>query len=478
MVESLIHTSEYNNSYIYDDQSRLSILVHPDLRKVHEKLTDADPYYSKKYEYLRKHGFFAKPKPVHFGTVTDSMVKEGIIQVPKILFEVTDSCNLNCTYCGYGEFYEGYDARNNKNISIRSAKKLLKYTFNLKRKNNNNKLLIGFYGGEPLLNMGFIKQIVTVVNQLTAEKEMNIEFTMTTNATLLHKYIDFLVANKFKLFISLDGNENNHSYRVFSQSKENSFQKVIENVDQLQRDYLEYFDSHVNFNAVLHDRNSVKEIYEFIYARYRKIPVISELALDDVTPDKKDILERMFQSKRKSRDEYQNGELILLPKIYNNSLYNELLAFIEHFSINFYVANITALFTTVEKYFPTSTCLPFSRNMFLTTKNKLLPCETINYKYFMGEVKNSVMIDIPQITRQYNMYYDHLKKVCQYCHAYKFCSICMFSIANLDTLDTDGFVCSGFYDQKAFQKKLCRIFSFAENNRIDFSQILENGITE
>ena len=38
-------------------------------------------------------------------------------------------------------------------------------------------------------------------------------FNMTTNATLIHKYIDFIVENNIELLISFDGNEKAHSYR-------------------------------------------------------------------------------------------------------------------------------------------------------------------------------------------------------------------------------------------------------------------------
>lgn len=57
---------------------------------------------------------------------------------------------------------------------------------------------------------------------------------MTTNATLVHKHIDFLVENEFKLLISLDGNEVNHSYRVFNNNK-NSHKTVIKNIDIIKR---------------------------------------------------------------------------------------------------------------------------------------------------------------------------------------------------------------------------------------------------
>jgi uncharacterized protein len=454
------------------------MLIHPEFEKVSETITDADPYYRRKYAYLRNQGFFAKPKLVNFKTVVDeSMIKDSIIQTKQIVFEVTNSCNLKCSYCVQGEFYEGFDKENSKNINISSAINLLKYILDLKHKNKETKLTISFYGGEPLLNVNSIRQIVEVSHQLKSEKEMEIDFLMTTNATLIHKYIHFLVENKFKLMISLDGNEENHSYRFFCKNNKNSFWKVIENLDMIQRDYPEYFDSHVSFNSVLHNRNSVKDIYGFIYNRYHKIPMISELVLENIRPDRKCLFDRIFQSKRESEAEYQEEKSNLPPEIHSElSIFKELIDFLKYYSINSYMSNLTFLLNDEEKYLPTNTCLPFSKKIFLTNHNKLLPCEKINYKYSMGKVNQHVVIDISEITRQFNFYYEYLQRVCQYCYDHRFCGMCMFRITNLDKLDMEEFVCDRFHDQKAFQTKLHRVFSFLEKYPNDFFEILENVV--
>jgi uncharacterized protein len=334
---------------------------------------------------------------------------------------------------------------------------------------------IGFYGGEPLLNMGFIKKVVGTVNLLKHDNEIEITFSMTTNATLLHRHIDFLVANNFRLLISLDGNEENQSYRIFSKNDKNSFLKVTENIDAIQRDHPEYFADRVRFNAVLHNRNSVKEIYEFIYGRYNKIPRISELALDDMNLNKKDTLLEMFQSNRDSEIEYQKIEPNLLQKEHHElSLYKELTEFLKYYSINYYVSNISMLAREKEEYLPTSTCLPFSRKVFYTTQNALLPCEKINYKYSMGKVDESIIIDFQEVAQRYNRYYEHFKKICLHCYAYKFCGLCLFTVRNLDKLNSERFVCHQFYDQRAFKNKLYHVFSFLEKYPDDFFHILED----
>jgi len=479
MIQSFIHASENDNLYIYDDQNRLSLLVHPEFEKAYIKSMDADSYYLKKYAYLKDKGFFAKPIPTDFKTMEESTIRDNIINTKQIVFEVTDSCNLNCTYCALGELYEGYDERIGKKIDTSCAIHLLKYIFDLKPKNKNSKFFISFYGGEALLNMNFIKLIVEIANQLNAEKEFELVYSMTTNATLIHKYIDFLAANKFRLLISLDGNEKNHSYRLFNKNHKNSFQKVVENLDTIQKDYPEYFSAHVNFNAVLHDRNSIKEIYEFIYMRYHKVPRIAELNRRDIIPANRRMFERMFHSKQESEAEYQKEESDLSNITHGELLlYKELTDFLKYISINYYVSNVNALFHNKEKHLPTSTCTPFSKKMFLTNRNKLLPCERVNYKYSIGKVNEKVEIDIPKITQQYNFYYEHLRKFCQTCYAYRFCGTCLFQIYNIDNVDAEEFVCDRYHNQSTFSHKLHRVFSFLEKYPNDFSEILENIILE
>lgn len=76
MIETLIHTTERNNSYIYDDQTRLSMLIHPELKKAHDSSVDGWSYYSKKYDYLTKHGFFGRPKVVSFEHMSDDTINK------------------------------------------------------------------------------------------------------------------------------------------------------------------------------------------------------------------------------------------------------------------------------------------------------------------------------------------------------------------------------------------------------------------
>ena len=42
------------------------------------------------------------------------VIYSNIRNLSQVTFEVTDACNLQCKYCGYGELYDGYDTRKSK----------------------------------------------------------------------------------------------------------------------------------------------------------------------------------------------------------------------------------------------------------------------------------------------------------------------------------------------------------------------------
>jgi len=57
----------------------------------------------------------------------EDLVKRSLINTQQITFEVTDQCNLNCTYCGYGDFYSNHDERRNQMLSVDKAIQLIDY---------------------------------------------------------------------------------------------------------------------------------------------------------------------------------------------------------------------------------------------------------------------------------------------------------------------------------------------------------------
>ena len=123
--------------------------------------------------------------------ITPEDIQYQLANLRQITFEVTDACNLKCRYCGYGEFYNDYDKRENSNLPVEKAYAILDYLSELwnsyMNTSENRYIYIGFYGGEPLLNPALINVITEYVKTKLISPNRRFMFSMTTNAMLLDK---------------------------------------------------------------------------------------------------------------------------------------------------------------------------------------------------------------------------------------------------------------------------------------------------
>lgn len=137
-----------------------------------------------------------------------------------ITFQVTEDCNLRCSYC--------YQINKKKNrMTFETAKKLVDKLFEgdwYLNESNSSAIILDFIGGEPLLEIELIDQIVTYFTQqaiLHKSKWVYRHFiSISSNGTLyfdervqqfLRKYNNYVSFN-----ITLDGNKKLHdSCRIF-----------------------------------------------------------------------------------------------------------------------------------------------------------------------------------------------------------------------------------------------------------------------
>lgn len=94
---------------------------------------------------------------------------------------------------------------------------------------NNKGCRISFFGGEPLLNYDLIKFTTDYATNEAKKYAKQIYFGITTNGTLLNdEKIDYLVANKFDVTISVDGPREIHDInRFFKNKKKNGSYDII-----------------------------------------------------------------------------------------------------------------------------------------------------------------------------------------------------------------------------------------------------------
>ena len=388
------------------------------------------------------------------GRITAENVRKQLANVRHIGFEVTDGCNLKCTYCAYGKYYNDYDVRTGKKMGIRKAKVLIDDLWERLHSPLNesamNEVMVSFYGGEPLLNFEFIQEMVHYTQQ-KQDNRVKFNYVMTTNAVYLKKYFPIIHQYDFRVMISLDGSAENDGHRVFPNGSP-SFDIVYNTIKYIQDNYPDYFEKKITFNAVIHNKNNVQEIFDFFQREFGKIPSMAGLNPSGVNPELANEFECLKKFKPFTKDEriFQKMEEVM---DLNFGEVKVLQDFIFRYSGNTYMTYEHLLEKRdYTQYIPTATCIPFSKRVFMTVNNKLFPCERIGHQYALGEVTdNGVQIDCTSVADRYNEYYESMDKQCSTCLFKVNCSQCMFSIKGLDIGHPQ---CDQWADASVFQNYL------------------------
>lgn len=305
---------------------------------------------------------------------------------------------------------------------------------------------ISFYGGEPLLNMPFIKQVVDYIETMSVNR--NFVYSMTTNAMLLDRYMDYLAEKRFRLLISLDGDREAQGYRI-TKSGENSFDTVYANVRELQQKYPDYFQESVNFNSVLHSKNSVEGTFRFIKDTFGKEPTISELNNSEVKEERREEYDRIYKNKHESIRSSEDYGKFSKELFLGEPETNDLLIFLHQYSgtvfrdYNFLFIDEKDIKTT-----PTGTCTPFSRKMFITVNGKILQCERIDHAFTYGHItEEKVELDLEEVATTFNSYLTKMKNRCELCYRKHSCIQCLYYIPDIQEEKPQ---CIGFMDKKGY----------------------------
>lgn len=396
-----------NNLYLYDAlNNQVSLLD-----------SEEDIYDENKYaEFLQNSHFRDIKMPAEFDVTypysDDELQNMFSNRVKSVTLALTEQCNLRCKYCGYMPKYTDSNYRLKempKEIAFRAIDVLMKGS------QESDVCSLGFYGGEPLLRLDLIKECIAYVKDKYPFRQPF--YFITTNAVLLDdKIADFLIENNIKITISLDGPQRHQNkYRVDGNGNE-SYEKVVANIQALYRKNPQYFKENVTYNVVMYN-GAGQELFESLDCLWK-----SDITLIDLFETE------YFQKVRdKSDEEHKN----------------------EKFDLSSYEFAYKNMLTSMKKYYnafnsseqgnailPGGFCIPGVRKNFVTTDGKIIVCEKVDESqeiFEIGDVYNG--IDINKVKRLIDTTLKCLDK-CRHCWAARFCSICF-----MDILKTNGEYC-------------------------------------
>lgn len=121
--------------------------------------------------------------------------------VKALCLHIAHDCNLKCVYC-FAEEGEYHGHRSLMSTEVGKAA----IDFIIKNSGSRHNLEVDFFGGEPLMNFGVVKDIVAYGREQEKIYNKNFRFTITTNGILLNDEVqEYINENMQNVVISLDG---------------------------------------------------------------------------------------------------------------------------------------------------------------------------------------------------------------------------------------------------------------------------------
>ena len=180
----------------------------------------------------------------------------------RIVLNVTNQCNLACGYCyeysadkiskteGKPKYMEEDVAQSAIDMLIRESAE-------------RPAIHVTFFGGETLLNFRLLRSSVDYARRKSAQAGKKVEFSLTTNATLLNEEIvDFLSDHRVGVTVSIDGDrELNDQMRVFHDGR-GSYDVIVPKIRMLlQRHRTNSIGARVTLSSGV---SHVRRIYEHL----------------------------------------------------------------------------------------------------------------------------------------------------------------------------------------------------------------------
>ena len=150
-------------------------------------------------------------------------------EIKALCLHICHDCNLGCKYCFA---HEGTYNTEKDYMSFKVGKAAI--DFLISHSGNRHNLEVDFFGGEPLMNLDVVKQIVEYSKEAVKKAGKEINFTMTTNCVLLDKEtIDWLNKEMFNIVLSIDGRPEVHNRMRRTHNDKDTQAIVLEKAKQM-----------------------------------------------------------------------------------------------------------------------------------------------------------------------------------------------------------------------------------------------------
>lgn len=435
-----------------------------------EELTDA--FFNLKTAL--KGGFYTnkRPKELVFPYDEDSLYKLYYQEMEAMALEVTESCNLRCRYCAFVQDQPDYRSHGIARMSLETAKKAI--DFLAANSKLSDKPRLGFYGGEPLLNINLIKDAVKYSKKIFGRR--NLIFGTTSNCTLLTKDIcNFFIENDFRLLVSMDGPKQIHDRYRKDVNAKGTFDRVIENVSQIKEIDPNYYNTNVSFNMVMMPPYDYKVISDFIADH----PLIkgNRVRIGYASGDPKLLFTDL------TNEQLDNSALNHVKsdfvEIMSNTEFDTMnLKSNEKFPYSFLGPSHEKIVSTLNSGHPIDKmthpggiCIPGLKKILVNTEGRFYICEQVPTVSDIGCIGTiTTGINIPKCYALIKEF-TNVHQYCRHCTAFRNCGVCFSHLISNETFDPKLKLKACINNIKVFRNRLETIAQILEKNTSSFHYI-------
>lgn len=414
------------NYYFYDVNRNESVRIDTDMYQyLYNMLYDLDnftvnDFLNNKVEKLREKGYLSKNRVKEIKhPATDMLPLYLSRNLNQLIIQLTHNCNLRCSYCPYTSNDGTYRLHQNRAINFETIKKAVAYLRD--RSIDNKENVISFYGGEPLLEFELIKRTVEFCKEELLGKL--VKYNLTTNATLItDEMLKFFDEENFGVVISLDGpKKNNDKNRKFAAVKDSVFDKVLENIEKIERNYKNLF-KRISINMVIDPTQDFKD-YKSLFEEYpilRNITLSAGLVEDDYKAEK-------YEAKKEFLDDFLYSEFLVYLDNFCEIEISGLLFLKNIFSQKHseYFKGLTRQATLGDINCPSGPCIPGKMRFMVDVNGVYHPCEKISEKIdrnVLGTVE--VGFNLERAKNMINITKNNID-ICKNCFAFRYCKTCL-----------------------------------------------------
>ncbi len=362
-------------------------------------------------------------------TMTEDDIRQKLNNNRKILILlVTEDCNFRCRYCVYSGRYTGRHTCSRRKMKWSIAKKGIDCYM---QQNGSAKIRsIGFYGGEPLLNLPLIKKCAGYVRKKDGGKD--IIFSITVNGSLLTgEAADFLASEDFNIVVSVDGPREIHDRNRRYKNGMPTWQRVISNVRAFLDKYPQYkTNDKLSFNMVMSPPLDIDILDKFLVScdLFGRNTGVKAAFVDQVGNKINPVgkitgFDSLYERFTANLAAGRINSDVLAPIYRLQRELNEQDWLFFHKRFQLYQCHIHNHTILPERFCSLSTCIPGVQRAYLSIDGGYWPCERVSESEYMkiGDVENG--LDISKIRRLLSDWVDFTKDQCRYCWCLHTCKL-------------------------------------------------------